>query len=95
MAENIIRDINNVLTVEYEINEKIFARSYGKNGYLIERDGVKYSEAIDPMEYVEERVYTETAELPEGEDEEATIEDYQSALKELGVLEEEVTEDGE
>ena len=56
----IIRDINNVLTVEHEINGKIFARSYGKNGNYIERDNVQYSEAIDPIEYENERIYTET-----------------------------------
>lgn len=57
---NIIRDINNVLTVEHKINGKMFARSYGKNENYIERDNVQYSEAIDPIEFAEERVYVET-----------------------------------
>lgn len=83
MAE-IIREINNVRTERYEINGKVFARSYGLNGCLIERDGVQYAEAIDPIEYVDERVYTETTEYIDGTDE-ATEQDYQEALAELGV----------
>ena len=59
MAE-IIREINNVRTEKYEINGKMFARSYGKNENYIERDNVQYSEAIDPIEFAEERVYVET-----------------------------------
>ena len=40
-------------------------RTYSDGGYLIERDGVRYSEAIDPEEMG--RVYTETDELIESD----------------------------
>ena len=86
MADTIIRDINNVLTVEHEVNGKMFARSYGKNGFYIELDGEMYSEAIDPTEYKDERIYTETDIPIEKVSEEATIEDYQNVLRDLGVL---------
>ena len=40
------------------INGKSFIRTYSDSGYMVERDGVQYSEAIDPAEFG--RVYTET-----------------------------------
>ena len=56
-----LRHINNVTTSEVELpNGKHFAYSKGDNGNYIERDGVEYSEAYDPMEFWEERVYIET-----------------------------------
>jgi hypothetical protein len=56
-----LRHINNVTTSEVELaNGKHFAYSVGDNGNYIERDGVEYSEAYDPMEYWQERVYVET-----------------------------------
>jgi hypothetical protein len=48
-------------------------RTYSDKGYMIERDGVVYEEAIDPEN--SNRVYTET-------EEEATEADYISALNE-------------
>lgn len=67
--------------------------------YYIERDGVEYPDAVDPLG--SGRVYTETdrllpieePEVPEEpetpvvpeEDEDATIEDYKAALADLGV----------
>lgn len=54
-------------------------RAYSDAGYYIERDGVEYVEAIDPKD--KNRTYTETEHVIE----EATIEDYESALAELGV----------
>ena len=63
------------------INGKPFIRTYSDNGYMVEREGVRYSEAIDPAEF--KRQYTETDE-PVGT-EEATAEDYQKALAEMGV----------
>lgn len=64
------------------INDKQFTRTYSDSGYLIERNGIRYEEAIDALETAG-RTYTET-DIPI-EDTEATIEDYQEALKELGV----------
>ena len=43
-------------------------RTYSDAGFYIERDGVRYEEAVDPAELG--RVYTETDELIPVEDEE-------------------------
>ena len=56
-------------------------RAYSDQGMKIERDVVMYDEAIDPKS--EHREYTET-DIPIGEDE-ATAEDYEGALNEMGV----------
>ena len=45
------------------INGREFVKNYSDSGYMIERDGVRYGEAIDPIEYSNERIYTETDEL--------------------------------
>lgn len=42
------------------INKKEFKHTYSDKGMYIERDSVKYEEAIDPIEFAEERIYTET-----------------------------------
>lgn len=57
--------------------------TYSDKGCKIERDGVRYNEAIDPIEL--NRQYIETDELIESETLEATEEDYLSALSEFGV----------
>ena len=57
-------------------------RTYSDKGMMIEREGVHYEEAIDPAEL--NRQYTETDEPVEAVTEEATAEDYQSALREMG-----------
>ncbi len=41
-----------------EIGGKDFVKQYSDGGFYIERDGEKYSEAIDPSEFG--RTYTET-----------------------------------
>ena len=41
-----------------EIGGKAFVKLYSDSGFYIERDGVQYSEAIDPSEFG--RTYTET-----------------------------------
>lgn len=46
-----------------EINGKQYTYHYSDKGFYIERDGVKYSSAIDPLESTRE--YTETDELIE------------------------------
>lgn len=53
-----------VITENVEINGKKFIKNYSDEGFMIERDGVRYSEAIDPVGF-EDRVYTETDELIE------------------------------
>ncbi len=42
------------------IGSKKFIRNYSDKGMMIERDNVQYSEAIDPIEFADERIYTET-----------------------------------
>lgn len=51
----------------------VLNRTYSDKGMMIERDGVRYSEAIDPAELG--RVYTETDEPVEVEADEAAAED--------------------
>lgn len=54
-----------IKTEQLTINNKQFTKSYSDSGYMIERDGVQYSEAIDPTELG--RTYTETDTPIEGE----------------------------
>ena len=49
-----------VVREEITINDKQFMKNYSDQNFYIERDGVEYVEAIDPIEFAEERVYTET-----------------------------------
>lgn len=49
-----------IVTEIVAINGKAFVRTYSDSGYMVERDGICYSEAIDPAEYG--RTYTETDE---------------------------------
>ena len=73
-----------VITEYYKIRADGVAlnRTYSDKGMMIERDGVRYDEAIDPDEL--NRQYTETDEPIETVGE-ATEEDYQNALREMGV----------
>lgn len=68
------------------INDKEYIKTYSDKGFYIERDEIQYSEAIDPIEFKDERIYTETDIPIEVDEEEATVEDYQNKLRELGVL---------
>lgn len=54
-----------IIKEKLTINGKEFVRTYSDAGMMVERDGVRYSEAIDPAEF--NRVYTETDEPIEGE----------------------------
>ena len=56
------------------INGAIYDYAYSDSGYMIERDGVRYSEAVDPLN--SGRVYTETEELIEIKIDNAIAEDY-------------------
>ena len=49
--------------------------------YIIERDGVRYSEAIDPLD--SGRLYTETDEQIDVGTKEETVEDYKAAIRKL------------
>lgn len=65
------------------INGVAYAYTYSDSGMMIERDGVRYSEAVDPIG--SNREYTETDEPVEDNTGDATAEDYKSALSEFGV----------
>ena len=72
-----------IIQTTKEINGVMYAYAYSDSGYMIERDGVRYSEAVDPLN--SGRVYTETDEPIDMGTGEATVEDYQTALNEFGV----------
>ena len=55
-----------IKTESMTINGKAFVRTYSDSGYLVERDGVRYGEAVDPAEFG--RTYTETDEPIEADD---------------------------
>ena len=55
-----------IKTENLTINNRAFVRTYSDVGYMVERDGVRYSEAIDPAELG--RTYTETDEPIEGDE---------------------------
>ena len=50
-----------LITELIEINDTTYIRNYSDKGLFIERDGIKYAEAIDPVET--DRIYTETEEV--------------------------------
>ena len=72
-----------IIQTTKEIDGVVYDYAYSDSGYMIERDGVRYSEAVDPLD--SGRVYTETEEPIETGTDDATVEDYQNALKEFGV----------
>ena len=49
-----------IIQTTKEINAVVYDYAYSDSGYMIERDGVRYSEAVDPLN--SGRVYTETDE---------------------------------
>ena len=53
-----------IRTEELVVDERTLVESYSDAGYKMERDGVRYNEAIDPIETG--RTYTETDEKIEG-----------------------------
>lgn len=55
-----------IKTENMTINGKSFVKTFSDSGYMVERDGIRYSEAIDPAEL--NRLYTETDKPIEGED---------------------------
>ena len=71
----IVKTTKTINGVEYDY-------TYSDAGMMIERDGARYSEALDPLNGG--RLYTETDEPIETVTE-ATETDYQNALREMGV----------
>ena len=55
-----------IVTENIVINDKSFIRTFSDLGYMVEREGVRYSEAIDLTEL--NRKYIETDELTEVEE---------------------------
>ena len=76
-----------IIQTTKEINGVVYDYAYSNSGYMIERDGVRYSEAVDPID--SGRLYTETDEPIDVGTKEETVEDYKSALQILGVETEE------
>lgn len=74
-----------IITEFYKVREDgvVLNLTYSDLGMMIERDGVRYSEAIDPAEL--NRLYFETDEPVEVIGDEAAEADYQEALREMGV----------
>lgn len=52
-----------IIQTTKEINGIVYDYAYSDSGFMIERDGMRYSEAVDPLN--SKRVYTETEELIE------------------------------
>ena len=48
-----------IVTEQLTINDKPFTKNYSDSGYYIERDGVRYSEAIDPADIPREYIETD------------------------------------
>ena len=49
-----------LITEIVTIKDEKFIKNYSDAGMYIERDGVIYEEAVDPIEYKDSRIYTET-----------------------------------
>lgn len=49
-----------LITETVTIKDEKFVKNYSDRGLYIERDGVMYEEAVDPIEYKDSRIYTET-----------------------------------
>lgn len=70
-----------IITEKIELNGIEYIRTYSDEGLYIERDGVKYGEAIDPIGY--DRTYTETNESTGDDSEELTPEEFQAMIEEV------------
>ena len=76
-----------IIQTTKEINGVVYSYTYSDSGYMIDRDGVRYSEAVDPLD--SGRLYTETDEPIDVGPREETVEDYKAARHILGVETEE------
>lgn len=72
-----------IIKTTKEIRGVVYDYAYSDIGMMIERDGVRYSEAIDPLD--SGRIYTETDEPIDVGTKEESLEDYKAALQILGV----------
>ena len=63
-----------IKTENITINDRTLTRTYSDSGYYIQRDGVRYSEAIDPAG--SGRTYTETDDLIESDPDKIKAEAY-------------------
>ena len=72
-----------IIQTTKEINGVVYDYAYSDSGYMIERDGARYSEAVDPLD--SGRLYTETDEPINVGAKEETVEDYKATLQILGV----------
>ena len=75
-----------IVTEQLTINDRQFTKTYSDSGFYIERDGVQYSEAIDPSEFG--RTYTETdipVEADSNPEPDLTVNDTLEMLSEMGV----------
>ena len=70
-----------IIQTTKEINGVVYDYAYSDSGFMIEQDGIRYSEAVDPLN--SGRVYTETDELIEIKTDNAIVEDYRKALNEF------------
>lgn len=71
-----------IIAEQITINDRQFTKTYSDSGFMVERDGAQYSEAIDPAEFG--RTYTETDIPIEGEGD-LTVTDALEMLSEMGV----------
>lgn len=71
-----------IITEKIMINGRECNRKYSNEGFYIQRDGIYFEVAVDLVEM--NREYVETDVLINKVDE-ATEEDYQEALRKLGV----------
>ena len=62
-----------IIRENMNIGGRAFVKTYSDLGMMVERDGVRYSEAIDPAEFG--RVYIETDEPVEKEEDLEIIEE--------------------
>ena len=75
-----------IKTETVALNGQQFLHTFSDSNFYLERAGVKYEEAYDPVGLY--RNYTETLEkivIPIEDDTEATIDDYKDALIDMGV----------
>lgn len=63
----------------------VLNRTYSDADFMIERDGVRYGEAIDPAELNRQYIETDEPIAKDADPTEATDADYQAALREMGV----------
>ena len=76
-----------IIQTTKEINGVVYDYAYSDSGNMTERGGVRYSEAVDPLD--SGRLYTETDEPINVGTSEESVEDYKAALQILGVETEE------